>query len=121
MPWVLKLDKGDFVGRFAAELVQEGGLRERLVGFTMPPRTLPAEGAQVVVDGRSAGRVTSARVSERLGRTIGLAWVGPEVAHDEAEIAIRVDGRDHEQLEAALTPDPAGTRPRVVVAEVEAK
>jgi len=35
--------------------------------------------------------------------------------------ALRVDGRDHEQLEAALTPDPAGTRPRVVVAEVEAK
>ena len=39
----------------------------------------------------------------------------------EGWAAIRVDGRDHEQLEAALTPDPAGTRPRVVVAEVEAK
>ena len=38
----------------------------------------------------------------------------------EGWAAIRVDGRDHEQLEAALTPDPAGTRPRVVVAEVEA-
>jgi len=39
----------------------------------------------------------------------------------EGWAAIRVDGRDHEQLEAALTPDPAGTRPRVVVAEVETK
>jgi transketolase len=39
----------------------------------------------------------------------------------EGWAALRVDGRDHEQLEAALTPDPAGTRPRVVVAEVEAK
>jgi transketolase len=37
----------------------------------------------------------------------------------EGWVARRVDGRDHEQLEAALTPDPAGTRPRVVVAEVE--
>ena len=35
--------------------------------------------------------------------------------------ALRVDGRDHEQLEAALTPDPDGTRPRCIVAEVEAK
>jgi transketolase len=39
----------------------------------------------------------------------------------EGWAALRVDGRDHEQLEAALTPDAAGTRPRVVVAEVEAK
>jgi len=39
----------------------------------------------------------------------------------EGWAALRVDGRDHEELEAALTPDPAGTRPRVVVAEVEAK
>src|SRR3954449_9358404 len=38
----------------------------------------------------------------------------------EGWAALRVDGRDHEELEAALTPDPAGTRPRVVVAEVEA-
>lgn len=39
----------------------------------------------------------------------------------EGWAAVRVDGRDHEQLEAALTPDPAGTRPRCIVAEVEAK
>jgi transketolase len=37
----------------------------------------------------------------------------------EGWVARRVDGRDHEQLAAALAPDPGGTRPRVVVAEVE--
>lgn len=39
----------------------------------------------------------------------------------EGWAAQRVDGRDHEQLEAALTPDPECTRPRCIVAEVEAK
>jgi len=39
----------------------------------------------------------------------------------EGWAALRVDGRDHEQLEAALRPDPEGTRPRCVVAEVEAR
>jgi transketolase len=39
----------------------------------------------------------------------------------EGWVARRVDGRDHEQLEAALLPVPDGTRPRVVVAEVEAR
>jgi sarcosine oxidase subunit alpha len=113
MPWVLKLDKDDFVGRFAAELVQERGVRERLVGFTMPPDVLPAEGAQVVAGGRPAGRVTSARVSERLGRTIGLAWVGPELAEDAAEIEIRVGSAD-ERATVTLAPfyDPAGERLR---------
>ena len=37
----------------------------------------------------------------------------------EGWVARRVDGRDHEQLVSALAPDDAGTRPRVVVAEVE--
>ena len=39
----------------------------------------------------------------------------------EGWAALRVDGRDHDQLEAALTPDPDATRPRCIVAEVEAK
>ncbi len=39
----------------------------------------------------------------------------------EGWAAQRVDGRDHEQLEAALTPDPEATKPRCIVAEVEAK
>jgi transketolase len=35
--------------------------------------------------------------------------------------ALRVDGRDHEALEAALQPDLDGRRPRCIAAEVEAK
>ena len=37
----------------------------------------------------------------------------------EGWIALRVDGRDHEALEAALRPDLEGKRPRCIVAEVE--
>jgi transketolase len=39
----------------------------------------------------------------------------------EGWAALRIDGRDHEQLEAALMPDPEGERPRCIVAEVEKK
>lgn len=39
----------------------------------------------------------------------------------EGWIALRVDGRDHEALEAALRPDLDGRRPRCIVAEVETK
>jgi transketolase len=39
----------------------------------------------------------------------------------EGWIALRVDGRDHDALEAALRPDLEGKRPRCIVAEVEAR
>ena len=41
--------------------------KERLVGFTMEENYLPAEGAQIVIEGFPAGRVTSARRSEAVG------------------------------------------------------
>jgi transketolase len=39
----------------------------------------------------------------------------------EGWAALRVDGRDHDVLEAALQPDPDAKRPRCIVAEVESK
>jgi sarcosine oxidase, subunit alpha len=104
MPWIVKHEKDDFVGKWALPYAQE---RERLVGFTTD--VLPPEGAQVVRDGRIAGRVTSVRVSERVGRTIGLAWVDPDRAEEGATIEIRVDGRLHPAT-VTLSPfyDPEG-------------
>jgi glycine cleavage system aminomethyltransferase T len=63
----------------------------------------------VVRDGAATGRVTSARVSERLGKVIGLAWVEPERAEEGETIAIRIDGVLHDAA-ITLTPfyDPAG-------------
>jgi sarcosine oxidase subunit alpha len=113
MPWILKLEKDDFVGKWAAEHVQERGPRERLVGFTMPEGVLPLEGGQVVRDGRITGRVTSVRVSERLGRVIGLAWVTPDQAEEGTEIGVRIDGTLHAAT-VTLAPfyDPTGERLR---------
>jgi sarcosine oxidase, subunit alpha len=92
MPWIAKLDKDDFVGKWALEHVQERGFREQLVGFEMTDGVVPAEGGQIVLGGRSAGRVTSARLSPQLGRAIGMAWVRPELAQEDTEIEIRVNG-----------------------------
>ena len=110
MPWIVKNEKEDFVGKWAAAHVAERGVRERLVGFTLPSSVLPVEGAQIVREGRIAGRVTSARVSERIGRTIGLAWVEPDRAAEGARIDIRVDGILHPAA-VTLAPfhDPEGT------------
>jgi sarcosine oxidase, subunit alpha len=109
MPWIVKYDKEDFVGKWAVEHVRDQGVRERLVGFTMDDGVLPLEGAQVVRDGRPAGRVTSARMSERVARVVGLAWVEPDRAADGTAISIRVDGALH-PASVTLAPfyDPEG-------------
>jgi sarcosine oxidase, subunit alpha len=113
MPWIVKLDKDDFVGKWALEHVQARGNREQLVGFEMADGIVPLEGGQVVVDGRPAGRVTSARWSAKLGKSVGLAWLPPELAHEDSRFEIRVDGR-LEPARVRLRPffDPDGERLR---------
>ncbi len=113
MPWIAKLDKDDWVGKRATQLVTEGEVRERLVGFEMENGKLPAEGGQVVENGRPVGRVTSARWSAALGKNIGLAWVRPEAAEDGTRIQIRVDGRpEPARVRHGAFYDPEGTRLR---------
>jgi sarcosine oxidase, subunit alpha len=113
MAWLPKLDKDDFVGKIALEHFAEREERERLVGFTMEEDVVPAEGAQIVIEGRPAGRVTSARRSEAVGAVIGLAWVPPDRAEEGTRIEIRVDRR---RLGARVTHgaffDSAGERMR---------
>jgi sarcosine oxidase, subunit alpha len=111
MRWIAKLDKDDFVGKWALEHAQARGPRELLVGFEMANGTVPPEGGQVVRGGLPSGRVTSARWSEQLGRAIGLAWVPPDLAEEDAGFEIRVDGR-LEGARVRLRPffDPAGER-----------
>ena len=91
MSWLPKLDKDDFVGKYALEHFARREEKERLVGFTMEDDYLPAEGAQVVIEGRPAGRVTSARRSEAVGAVIGLAWVPADRAESGTRVEIRID------------------------------
>jgi sarcosine oxidase subunit alpha len=113
MAWLPKLDKDDFVGKWAVEHVAEREERERLVGFTMEEDVVPAEGAQVVIEGRPAGRVTSARRSEAVGAVIGLAWVPPDRAEDGTRFEIRVDRqRRGARVTHGAFFDPAGERMR---------
>jgi sarcosine oxidase subunit alpha len=92
MPWLVKPDKDDFVGKWALGHMAERGPRELLVGFEMENGALPDEGAQVVRAGRPAGRVTSVRRSPQLGKTVGLAWLPPDLAAEDTRFEVRVEG-----------------------------
>jgi sarcosine oxidase subunit alpha len=109
MPWIVKFDKDDFVGKWALEHVQARGMREQLVGFEMEDGRVPPEGGQIVVKERTpVGRVTSARWSPELRKVIGMAWVPAELAHDGAEFFVTIGGgfdKAHVRLRPFFDPD----------------
>ena len=113
MAWLPKMEKDDFVGKYALEHFAEREAPEVLVGFTMEDDVVPAEGAQIVLEGRPAGRVTSARRSEQVGQVIGLAWLSPDRAEGGMRFEVRVDRRLlGARVHHGAFFDPAGERMR---------
>jgi aminomethyltransferase len=91
--WVVKLDKGEFVGREALQRQKEQGVRERLAGFRLRERGFPRPGYQVRVNGGAVGEVTSGVVSPSLGEGIGMAFLPAEAAKPGSEIEVVIRDR----------------------------
>ncbi|MBV9049275.1 MAG: aminomethyltransferase family protein, partial [Solirubrobacterales bacterium] len=105
MPWAVKLDKQEnFIGKWALERAAEVPSETALVGFTLSDGRVPTEGAVVLDDrGGTAGQVTSARRSRKLGQVIGMAWVPAALASDGSTITIADNGA---QLQGSVVTRP---------------
>jgi aminomethyltransferase len=74
--WVVKLKKGDFIGRDALAAARDSGVERTTVGFKLVERGgVPRSHYDVQVDGESVGFVTSGTASPTLGENIGLAVI----------------------------------------------
>ncbi len=73
--WIVKMDKGDFVGRAALEKVRANGLTRKLAGFEMRGRGIGRDGYEITIEGQPAGWVTSGGPSPTLNKNIGLCYV----------------------------------------------
>jgi aminomethyltransferase len=86
--WIVKLDKGEFVGRRALMEQKERGIRRKLIGFEMTGRGIAREGYEVRLDGVGAGWVTSGSPSPTLSKNIGLCYLPVERAQVGTAIQI---------------------------------
>jgi aminomethyltransferase len=77
---VVKLEKGDFIGRDALEAVKEAGPARKLIGLQMVDNAIPRAGYEVRAGGAPVGRVTSGTLSPTLGTKIAMARVAAETA-----------------------------------------
>src|SRR5438034_7985546 len=81
LAWVVKLDKGDFVGRAVLAEQAARGVARRLVGLELAEPGVPRHGYAVWRDGVAVGTVTSGTRSPTLGTYIGLAYVTASRRH----------------------------------------
>lgn len=75
--WVVKPEKGPFIGREALRAQARQGLKRRLTGVRLTERGVPRPGASVLAGGRAAGRLTSATFSPVLQAGIGFGYLEP--------------------------------------------
>jgi aminomethyltransferase len=76
--WIVKLDKGEFVGRQALLKQKETGIRRKLAGFEMRGRGIGRDGYEVYLDGAPAGWVTSGGPAPALNKNIGMCYLPAE-------------------------------------------
>jgi aminomethyltransferase len=104
MNWIVKLQKGDFLGREALQKQKDDGVSRILVGFKMQEkRDIARDGMPVVEGGKQVGFVTSGAPSATLGFNLGLAIV--PVGLKEIGTAIKIEIRGKE-CPAEVVPTP---------------
>ena len=88
--WIVKLDKGDFVGRDALLKQKQSGIRRKLIGFEMRARGIGRDGYEVRLNGAPAGWVTSGGPAPALNQNIGLCYLPTEQSVPGASIEIMI-------------------------------
>jgi aminomethyltransferase len=92
---VVKMEKGEFVGRAALAAVQQTGPARKLVGLTMRDDAIARHGYPVLVEGSPTGVVTSGTLSPTLGERIAMAYLPAAQAAVGGEVEVLVRDRPH--------------------------
>jgi aminomethyltransferase len=110
LDWIVKLEKGDFVGRDALVKQQEAGITRKLIGFEMLGRGIARDGYEIFTPATGEpgsalvgiGWVTSGGPSPTLNKNIGMGYVPVAMAEPGRRIDIMVRGRAVEAVTVAL-------------------
>jgi aminomethyltransferase len=91
--WLVKLKKGDFVGRDALVAQKEQGIPRKLVGFTLGDRNIARHGYPVFYDGAPSGLVCSGTMSPTLGIPIGTCYLPTSAAKEGTTFEVEIRGK----------------------------
>jgi aminomethyltransferase len=91
--WVIKLKKGDFIGRDALTRMKDAPMKEKLVGLEQHTGPVPRHGLLVYQGDKQVGRVTSGCLSPMSGKRVALAYVPMELSEVGTTLQIEQRGR----------------------------
>jgi aminomethyltransferase len=106
---VVKLDKGEFIGRAPLQAIQAAGPQRKLIGLQMVDNAIPRAGYAVHADGEAVGTVTSGTLSPTLGSKIAMAFVPAALAGIGTAFEVIVRDRPYRAEQVKL---PFYRRPR---------
>lgn len=93
LAWVVKLDKGDFIGAEVLRRQKREGLQRQLIGVEVLEPGIVREGAKLYGGEREIGWVTSGTKPPTVNRAIGLAIVDTAYAALGTKFEAEVRGR----------------------------
>jgi aminomethyltransferase len=91
--WLVKLAKGDFVGREALQAQKAQGIPRKLVGFTLGERNIARHGYPVFYEGSPSGLVCSGTMSPTLGIPIGTCYLPTAAAKEGTTFDVEIRGK----------------------------
>ncbi len=91
--WVVKLDKGDFIGRDVIAKVKEEKPSRKLIGFEIEGKVIPRQHYPIVLNGNRIGEVTSGLFSPSLQKAIGMGYVESRYSKIGSEFEVEIRGK----------------------------
>jgi aminomethyltransferase len=91
--WIVKMEKGEFVGREALQKQKADGVRRKLVGFELVGAGVPREGYSLLKDANPIGQVTSGTMGPSVKKPIGIGYARADLAVEGSSFDVDIRGR----------------------------
>jgi aminomethyltransferase len=92
--WIVKFDKGDFIGKEALLTQQAAGLPKKLVGFYLDDAGIARQGDTVATpEGTQIGVVASGTKTPTVNKALGMAFVETPYTELDTKLTFVVRGR----------------------------
>lgn len=90
LAWIVKAEKGDFIGRDVLVKQKEEKPSRRLVCLEIEGRAFPRHGYELLHEGTVVGHVTSGTVSPSLGKPIAMGYLKRELTNLDCRVDLKI-------------------------------
>ncbi len=96
LEWTVAINKPSFIGKDVLLRQKQAGVARKFVGFELAGGPVPRTGAELLVDGRKVGVVTSGTFSPILNKPLGMGYVEPAYAKTGTALTLTVRSQRYE-------------------------